>query len=132
MFGAGRPTDGAAERMHRAILGCGAQWFWPCAPSLPARTVYAARVLMSDPGLSPRVRGSPGVVRRDPPRVGTIPARAGMVESGPFMRPFASGFPGHAGMEHLALIERTPAVRGRVAWRKPLIDNGLRKAPENA
>ena len=23
MFGAGRPTDGAAERTHRAILGCG-------------------------------------------------------------------------------------------------------------
>ena len=57
MFGAGRPTDGAAERTHRAILGCGARWFWAFAPSLPARTVYTARVLMSDPGPSPLRRG---------------------------------------------------------------------------
>ena len=58
MFGAGALLDGAAERTHRAILGCGARWFWACAPSLPARTVYTARVLMSDPGRSPCVRGA--------------------------------------------------------------------------
>ena len=52
MFGAGALLDGAAERTHRAILGCGARWFWACAPSLRARTVYTARVLRSDPGPS--------------------------------------------------------------------------------
>ena len=97
MFGAGRPTDGAAERMHRAILGCGARCFWACTPSLPARTVYAARVLMSDPGRSPRVRrrlallpvgGSPPRVRGRSDRTdrhlkssGVIPARPGRAPS---------------------------------------------------
>ena len=36
-----------------------------------------------------------------------------------------TGFPAHAGMELLALIERTPAVRDTVASRKPLKNNGL-------
>lgn len=33
--------------------------------------------------------------------------------------------PAHAGMEHLALIERTPTCRDRVALRKALINKGL-------
>ena len=35
------------------------------------------------------------------------------------------GFPAHAGMELLAVIERTPAERETVAWRKSLTENGL-------
>ena len=42
------------------------------------------------------------------------------------------GFPAHAGMELLAVIERTPACRDRVALRKVLIDKDLSKGPENA
>ena len=35
-------------------------------------------------------------------------------------------------MELLAVIERTPAERETVAWRKLLKENGLRKGPESA
>ena len=40
--------------------------------------------------------------------------------------------PAAAGMELLAVIERTPACRDRVALRKVLIDKDLSKGPENA
>ena len=48
------------------------------------------------------------------------PAHAGMDPNRSPRERSAAGCPAHAGMELLAVIERTPAERETVAWRKSL------------
>ena len=80
----------------------------------------------ADGGGLPRTRG-------DGPFVGE--GREALTQASPHTRGWTlrrladhavlGGFPAHAGMELLAVIERTPACRDRVASRKALINRGL-------